>query len=124
MPDVAIAALKRHRVRQAEERLKAGPLWAEQGLVFTTLVGGPLGARNVIRAFHALLDRAGLRHQRIHDLRHGCASLLAASGADLRQAMEILGHSGIGITANLYTHIYESVKREAMQRVDVLLSAR
>ena len=79
-------------------------------------------ARNVIRSFHDVLDKAGMRHQRFHDLRHGCASLLAASGATLTETKEILGHSQIGITANLYTHIYDKAKREAMDRMDALLT--
>ena len=90
--------------------------------MFTTHTGGPLMARNVIRSFHGVLREAGLRHQRFHDLRHGCASLLAASGASLTEAKEILGHSQIAITANLYTHIYDRAKREAMDRMDAVLS--
>ena len=71
--------------------------------------------------FHEALELAGLRRIRFHDLRHSTASLLAATGSSLRTAMEILGHSQIAITADLYTHLFESVEREAMERVDKLL---
>jgi integrase len=122
VPQVAVRALREHRTRQLQERLQAGPLWMENDLVFSTHTGGPLGARNVIRSFKAVLVRGDLRQQRFHDLRHGCASLLAASGASLVEAKEILGHSQISITADLYTHIFDKAKREAMDRLDRVLA--
>ena len=54
-----------------------------------------------------------------HGLRHSCASLLFAQGCDLRLIMEVLGHSNIALTANLYTHVLEANQEaaDAMQRV-------
>ena len=99
-----------------------GELWKDQGLVFTTHAGGPLSARNVLRDFQAVLSRAGMRRGTIHSLRHGCASLLAASGASLKEAQEILGHSSYQLTANLYTHVFEKAKRDAMDRMDAYMA--
>ena len=107
-------------------RLEESVAWHQPrraSFVFTTYTGGPLMARNVVRSFQQILTtKAGLRHQRFHDLHHGCASLLAASGASLTEAKEILGHSQIAVTANLYTHIYDRAKREAMDRMDAVLA--
>ncbi|MBI4491372.1 MAG: site-specific integrase [Chloroflexi bacterium] len=124
LPAFAIDALRAHRVRQLEERLAAGSLWQEQGFVFTTSVGTPLDARNVVRYFQAHLARAGLPHKRFHDLRHSCASLLLAQGEQLRDIMELLGHSQISLTADLYAHVLEASKRRTAARMDALLGTR
>jgi integrase len=120
---LAVEALKAHRTRQLEDRLLAGGLWQERDLVFATHTGTPLSARNLIRAFHQFLETEGFRHQRLHDLRHGCASLLAASGVPLRVVSEILGHSSYQLTANLYEHIYETVTEEATDQLGAFLAA-
>lgn len=122
LPAVCVAALRRHKVRQAEERLLAGADWQDWGLVFTTRRGTPLHASNVVRSFHAELKKAGLRRQRFHDLRHACATLLLVQGISPRVVMELLGHSQIGITMNLYTHVMPSLKRDAADQMDALLT--
>lgn len=70
LPDVAVNALRAHRVRQLEERLLAGSRWQDSGLVFATTIGTPLDGRNVTRHFQKLLKDAALPRQRFHDLRH------------------------------------------------------
>ncbi len=127
LPAVALEALRQHRARQAEARLRAGPLWQPPAwapdLVFTTGVGTPLDARNVVRHYHRLLQRAGLPRLRFHDLRHTAASLLLAQGVSLRVVMETLGHSQISLTANLYTHVVPALQREAAARMDAALGS-
>ncbi|CCF84805.1 hypothetical protein NITHO_3980004 [Nitrolancea hollandica Lb] len=81
IPAVVRDALREHRVRQLRERLLAGQAWQEHGLVFTTTIGTPLDARNVVRQFHRLRTRAGLSWLRFHDLRHAYGPLLAAQGS-------------------------------------------
>ncbi len=53
-------------------------------------------------------DKAGLRHIRIHDFRHSCASLLINQGASITLVSKYLGHSKISTTLNTYTHLYKS----------------
>ena len=88
-----------------------GERWGH--VVFTNEVGGPLDASNVLHHFHRVLARAGLPKMRVHDLRHGAASLMAALGVPARVAMEILGHSQISTTMNRYTHVSSEWQREA-----------
>jgi len=120
LPSV-VSALRAHRTRQLEEQLLAGTRWQEHGLVFASTVGTPLFASNVIRAFHKLLERAELPRMRFHDLRHSCASLLAAQGVPARVAMDILGHSNIATTLNIYTHVMDESKREAAHALERIL---
>ena len=124
LPDSAVQSLCSHRVRQMEERLKAGERWHEAGFVFTTPIGTPLDPRNVLREYHAALKRAGLPRFRFHDLRHSCASLLLAQGVQPRTVMEILGHSQISITMDTYAHVMPAMMRDAADAMDSALSAR
>ncbi|MGW2177967.1 tyrosine-type recombinase/integrase [Streptomyces sp. NPDC001732] len=57
------------------------------------------------RSFEALCARAGVREVRFHNLRHTCASLLHEQGADTRMIMEVLGHSSIRVTMDIYTFV-------------------
>jgi len=97
------------------------PTYCIPELVFTTWVGTPLEPGNVNRHFIELCAKAGLRRIRIHDVRHTCASLLLAQGVAPRVVMETLGHSQIGITMNLYSHVMPVVQRDAADRMNALL---
>ncbi len=120
LPTSVAVALRTRRARQADERLAAGDCWQESGLVFTTKVGTPVDPRNLLRSFARLLEHAGLPHIRFHDLRHSCASFLAAEGVPARVTMEILGHSDIRLTQNIYTHVFDESKREAANAMERL----
>lgn len=122
LPEVAIRALRAHRVRQKEERLLAGSRWKENGFVFTSSIGTGLDGRNVTRQFKAALSRAGLPAKRFHDTRHTAATLLIAQGVHPRAIMETLGHSEIRLTMNTYGHVVDEVRREVANRMDAILT--
>jgi integrase len=122
LPETLISKLREHRTRQLEEKLAAGEHWQDTGLVFTTSIGTPVDPRNVKRKLDALLKAAKLPHYRVHDLRHFCASLLLAQGVPLKVVSDLLGHTRISVTADLYTHVLPSLKREAMDLMDSLLT--
>ncbi len=123
LPEVAVSALRRHRVRQMEERLLAGSRWQDTGMVFTSTIGTLLEPRGVSRRFHSALEKAGLPRKRFHDLRHTCASLLLVQGVHPRVVMQILGHSQIAVTMDTYSHVLDELRREAAGRMDALLAA-
>ena len=77
--------------------------------VFTTSVGTPLNGTNVTHRFHKHLEAAGLPVQPFHNLRHACASFLLAQGVHPRVVMGTLGHSQIGLTMNVYSHVLPSL---------------
>lgn len=118
----AIAALRRHRAGQLEERLGAGSSWTDHDLVFASEIGGPLDGSNILRrSFHPLLHRAGLPRVRFHDLRHSAATLMLSRGVPLKIVSEILGHSQISLTADTYMHVTPGMQREAAAAVDAAL---
>jgi integrase len=101
---------------------RAGPLWQEWGLVFTTAVGTPLDSSNVRRAFKRLLRAAGLPATvRLHDLRHTATTLLLAQGVHPRLVMETLGHSQISLTLDTYSHVLPALRQEVAERMDAIL---
>jgi len=124
LPDVAIKALRAHKVRQLEERLAAGSEWQEQGLVFPNTLGKPLEPHDLHDDFKRLLVKAELPDMRFHDLRHSAASLMLAQGIPLRSIQDILGHSSISLTANLYAHVGEQLRREAADAMDAIFASR
>lgn len=122
MPASLASALRAHRVRQIEERLIAGSRWQDSGLVFTNTVGGPLEPSNVLKAFKRRLAAAGLPEQRFHDLRHAAASLLLAQGVAPRVVMDILGHSQMATTMDLYSHVMPAAHEDAAALMDAILT--
>ncbi|MGW2258737.1 tyrosine-type recombinase/integrase [Streptomyces sp. NPDC001780] len=119
LPAECVTALRAQRAQQIADRKAAGASWkgTGQGLVFTTKNGTPIEPRNLNRSFEALCARAGVRKVRFHDLRHTCASLLHEQGADARMIMEVLGHSSIRVTMNIYTFVRLDSQRSAFERV-------
>ncbi|MEW1659403.1 site-specific integrase [Streptomyces sp. NPDC093707] len=124
LPAICLAPLRWQRMRQADMRQRAGKEWVETGYVFTTRTGRPIEPRNLYRSFTRVAKNADLRVIRLHDARHGCATLLTAAGVAPRVVMEILGHSQIAITMNTYTHVVQDTQREAVSHMDRLLKRR
>ena len=110
-----VELLRRHRVRQAEERMAVGEAWEDHGLVFPSEVGTPLDPDNVSHLFSRICRSAGLGHWHLHELRHSGASLMLAQGTDLYVVSEVLGHSSIAITKDVYGHLVEGQKRAAAE---------
>jgi integrase len=119
LPIVVTGALTAHKERQDQERDALGTRWLNgQGLVFTTAYGAPLSASVVTHDFQDLLERVGLPRIRFHDLRHSAISLLGEQGVPPRVVMELVGHSNIGTTMNIYSHVVRSLRKEAAAAAD------
>ncbi|RBM05694.1 site-specific integrase, partial [Streptomyces sp. PT12] len=123
LPAECVRALRAQRAQQLADKHAAGENWkgTGAGLVFTTKNGTPIEPRNLNRSFDALCARAGVRKVRFHDLRHTCASLLHEQGADARTIMEVLGHSSIRVTMDIYTFVRLDTQRDAFDRVGYAL---
>ncbi len=122
LPQSCVAVLREHKRTQAEERLIAGPEWSHNDLVFCTYQGRPLNHRNVVRAFKAILVRAGLPDISFHALRHTAATLLLVQGTHPKVVQERLGHSTIAMTLDIYSHLIPSMGRAAADQLDALFA--
>lgn len=119
-----IEALKVHRLRQDIERMEWGPGYTDNGRVFAREDGSDLLPSAVTHLFLRLARSAGLRTVRLHDLRHGAASLMLAGGADVAVVSKVLGHSSVSITADIYSHLLPGVGRSAAAAAAALVRPR
>ena len=118
----AAGALRGHRKRQLEERVRKAGLWEDHGLIFPSEVGTPMSGRNLYRAFKIRVKRASLPQTlRFHDLRHTCATLLLRQGVNPKFVQELLGHADISLTLNTYSHVLPEMGDAAAGGMDAAL---
>jgi len=115
------ACIRAHRQRQDKERKEAGDAWTDSGFEFTSPGGTPLHPAHVTDMFEQIAYLAGLPPIRLHDLRHGAATLLLAAGHDMKVVQETLGLSSITIAADTYTSVLPQLARRSAEDVAALI---
>lgn len=119
-PDVA-TLLRQHRVQQGKQRLSMGPAWrSTDDLVFTNLAGAPIDPANIHKVWDRTLRRLGLPTVNPHDLRHTAASLLLGRNVHPKKVQEMLGHSSIRTTIDLYSHLMPSMHSQVADEMQSL----
>jgi integrase len=121
LPHVASEALQQHHRRQAAEKVTAGPLWKDHGLVFATRVGTQLDAGNVRRQFKAICKAAGIGEDWTpRELRTSFVSLLSASGVPVEEIARLAGHSSSRTTEVIYRREIRPVLVKGAEVMDQL----
>ena len=121
----AVEALKRHRSKQLVLKQKAGAFWQEHDYVFCSPTGTYLGpGHNALVQLKKLLEKAGLPDIRFHDLRHSAATMLLMMDVHPKIVQEILGHSEISMTMDIYSHVLPTMQRDAMDKLHDALKHR
>ena len=120
LPAFALEVLQRHYTRQQEVRTKAGTQWIERDIVFCNRYGDYREPANLQRDFKRLLTEAELPNIRFHDLRHSAATLLLGMGVNPKIVQELLGHSTISMTMDIYSHVLPSMQQEVVKKFDEL----
>ena len=110
-----LKTLSIHRVRQAEARLRAGPMWTNGDWVFTRELGGHLNPDALSKKFPQILEEMGLPRVRLHDLRHTHATLMMEADINREVVKSRLGHSSISITSDTYTHVSTGLQRDGVE---------
>lgn len=118
LPVAVVTLLRAQRAVVAEEQLRLGPAWHDEGYVFPGQDGGPVGASTIRKALDRALARAGLPYIRIHDLRHSAATALLVAGGTLHDVQNMLGHTSYALTANLYAHVLDGQRQTTAARID------
>jgi integrase len=126
LPPSIVSALREHKRKQAEERLKMGPRYQNNDMVFATREGSSLMIQNLrTRHFKPILERAELdKSIRLYDLRHTCATLLLLAGANVKVVSERLGHANVSITLDIYAHVLPSMQQAASAKLESLLFSK
>jgi integrase len=109
-----VALLRRHRTEQDAERLAARDQWSEADLVFATELGSPVDPRNMLRTIQIAARKAGLSDVGVHTLRHSAAVAWLESGVHIKAVADLLGHSSIAITGDIYGHTSDDTARAAI----------
>lgn len=120
IPSSLIPILKEHKIQQKLEKVKAGPSYIENDLVFATELGKTIDARNLLRSYKRILTRANITYRKFHALRHTYATKLFEANVPLKTVQMLLGHSDISITANIYTHVMPQKKIQAAEKLNNL----
>jgi integrase len=110
--------LRQHRLRQAEELLRLGIPQDDATFVYAREDGLPIQPRSLTQSWEQMIGKASLPRLRFHDLRHAHATHLLSSGVHPKIVSERLGHSKVGITLDLYSHVLPGMQADAVARVD------
>ena len=122
-PDV-VSILRQHKVQQSRQRLSMGPTWqSSEDLVFTNLAGAPIDPANIHKVWDRTLNRLGLPNVNPHDLRHTAASLLLGRNVHPKKVQEMLGHSSIRTSIDLYSHLMPSMHSEVADEMQTLFDS-
>jgi integrase len=117
----AVEALRAHRVRQAAERLAAGPGWrGASDLIFTTAEGGPLHPNSVRWVLAQGIAEAGVPSFPVHSLRRFAATVVAATG-DMKAAQALLGHTSATLTADVYASVTDASMQRAADAMEAAM---
>jgi integrase len=116
-----LTALRQHRHRQDQERRAAGQACWQSGWMFTYADGRPVAPDRLTRLFARLVADSALPPVRLHDLRHGAASLAPAAGGEVKNISTMLGHASIQTTADTYTTVLPASAHDAAERTATML---
>lgn len=123
IPKSAVTMLKEHKKKQDAEKKLAGELYDDNNLVFCTALGNRLIPRNVGRAFTGIAKKAGIEGASVHSLRHTYATRLFENGVAAKTVSELLGHTDVAHTLNVYTHVANRIKEDAIQFLDYVFDS-
>ena len=118
-----INILKKHTITQLENKMLFGNCYQDNNLVCCYENGKNFNPKRFSAKFNELLKKNNLPIIRFHDLRHSHASLLVKLGVKPKEISERLGHSNIGITMDLYSHLYEESDKQIADMFDQLIKA-
>lgn len=113
-----VDVLTKHQQQQLEQRLAVGGDWTDKNLVFTNATGDFYSPSTLVKAFRRFLKKVGLPDMRFHDLRHSAATILLTMKVHPKVVQEILGHSQITTTMDIYSHAMPSMQSEATEQWD------
>ncbi|BCI88550.1 hypothetical protein NIIDMKKI_37560 [Mycobacterium kansasii] len=114
--------LRQHKATQAIERQAAGSEWRDRtGLVFTTDRGGPVDPRNLLRVVEVAAKAAGVEGIGVHTLRHSAAVAWLERGVHIKAVADLLGHSSVAITGDVYGHTSDDAARAAVEGLSAVL---
>lgn len=124
LPGIAISILQEYRLFQLQLKLQAGSNWENKDLIFCNQHGGYTYYSTIRRHFKKLLASAELEDMPLHDLRHNMATLLLARRIPMKTVQELLGHSSIKITGDIYGHVTSEMYQDATKEMNSIFKVK
>lgn len=119
-PPLCFEYLRDEKRRQAQNKLKGGKLWSnDDNLVFTDELGTHLAIHTFYKYFKKIAASIGRPDARVHDLRHTAATVMIASGADIKSVQDFMGHATASFTLNVYAHTSEQMMKDTAARTQL-----
>ena len=122
IPSNIIHKLKQFKTIQNKEKLSNGELYMPSDLVFTTPIGTPINTSNLRKTYNRLLKKANINNIKFHALRHTYATRLFEEEVQIKTVQSLLGHSDINTTMNIYTHVTNAVKNNAIEKLNQIFN--
>lgn len=121
VPEKLLQKLHKHRLNCMENKIRLGGKYTESDFIIVHPDGKPIYPEYISQMFTKLQEAANLPKCRFHDLSHLCASIMLKQGVDVKVAQQILGHAGVAITLNIYTHVPPSSARESAEKIGAMV---
>ena len=118
LSDIAVEAIKIQKQTQNVIKKKNSAIYEDRGLVFARADGNFLNQRQFMDDYHKFMKKYGITEIRFHDLRHTFASMLLETGQSMKMVQELLGHSTITTSMDLYTHVTQTAKDRAIESLN------
>lgn len=122
MPASIMNLLRQFKAEQDEEARRLGTKWEDHDRLFTKWNGAPMNPQTPFEWLKGYCERIGIPFRNIHSLRHLHASLLIFEGVDVVAVSEDMGHSVVGTTLNLYSHMFQEAKARNCDAISNALS--
>jgi integrase len=116
-----VVLMRSVKASQAVERLKAASIWVDTGHIFTTERRTPVDPRNALRAISTAAKSSGMPDVGLHTLRHSFATHILEAGVPLHTVSELLGHSSVAVTGDVYGHVSTEGARSAVERLSAAM---
>ena len=123
IPESCAATLYALKIDQAREKREARDLWVDSGFVFTDKYGKNMSIYAPTRICAEVQERHGLRHLKLHGLRHTCGSLMVEHGVDPETVKTVLGHESLK-TTNRYLHPYAESMKAASEKMEGIIRGK
>ena len=114
--------LKRLQQEQLNEAQRLGSKWEDHDRLFTKWNGAPMHPQTPYKWLRDYCDRIGIKFRGLHTLRHLHASLLIYEGMDVVAVSADMGHSVVGTTLNLYSHMFQEARARNCEAITKALS--
>lgn len=124
LSESVVQVLKHHRIKQQKHIMKYRNVYLDNDVVFPRADGTFDDPREVLRRFHNILEKANVRKCRFHDLRHTFASILLNEGESMKVIQELLGHSTITTTMDIYSHVAKQTKKNSIELLEKAVNQR